>query len=152
MPRRPMSRIAAPVALAVLLVLGIAAPAFACNDRLGVLAADDIDAAATGTAVSAITPGSVNRTSLNLSATYSVGLTLNYASRSFMVNSIATITNTSGGPIDRIELNTIAARLGGMSLRVVQVDGRNVARRVSDQTIVVPLGGILAARRLASAS
>ena len=130
MPRRSMSRIAAPVALAVLLVLGIAAPAFACSERLAVLAADDIDAAATGTAVSAITPGSVNRTSLNLSATYSVGLTLNYASRSFMVNSIATITNTSGGPIDRIELNTVAARLGGMSLRVVQVDGRNVARRV----------------------
>ncbi|HET9755534.1 MAG TPA: hypothetical protein VFP66_03465 [Candidatus Limnocylindrales bacterium] len=145
MPRRSLSRIAAPVALAVLLVLGIAAPAFACSERLSVLTADDIDAAATGTAVSAITPGSVNRTSLNLSATYSVGLTLNYASRSFMVNSVATITNTSGGPIDRIELNTVAARLGGMSLRVVQVDGRNVARRVSDQTIVVPLGGILAA-------
>ncbi len=145
MPRQSLSRIAAPVALAVLLVLGIAAPAFACSERLPVQAADDIDAAATGTAVSAITPGSVNRTSLNLSATYSVGLTLNYASRSFMVNSVATITNTSGGPIDRIELNTIAARLGGMSLRVVQVDGRNVPRRVSDQTIVVPLGGILAA-------
>lgn len=145
MPRRSLLRIAAPVALSVLLVLGIAAPAFACSERLGVRAADDIEAAATGTAVSAITPGSVNRTSLNLSATYSVGLTLNYASRSFMVNSIAKITNTSGGPIDRIELNTIAARLGGMSLRVVQVDGRNVARRVSDQTIVVPLGGILAA-------
>lgn len=145
MPRRSLLRIAAPVALSVLLVLGIAAPAFACSERLGVRAADDIEAAATGTAVSAITPGSVNRTSLNLSATYSVGLTLNYGSRSFMVNSIAKITNTSGGPIDRIELNTIAARLGGMSLRVVQVDGRNVARRVSDQTIVVPLGGILAA-------
>jgi hypothetical protein len=145
MPRRSMSRIAAPVALAVLLVLGIAAPALACGERLAVPAADDVDAAGTDTKVSAITPGSVNRTSLNLSATYSVGLTLNYASRSFMVNSVATITNTSGGPVDRIELNTIAARLGGMSLRVVQVDGRNVARRVSDQTIVVPLGGILAA-------
>ncbi len=34
MPRRSLSRIAAPVALAVLLVLGIAAPAFACSERL----------------------------------------------------------------------------------------------------------------------
>jgi hypothetical protein len=140
-----MSRIAAPVGLAVLLVLGIAAPALACEGRISEPVATGSDAPATATAVSAITPGSVNRTSLNLSATYSVSLTLNYSSRSFMVNSVATITNTSGGPIDRVELNTIAARLGGMSLRVVQVDGRNVARRVSDQTVMVPLGGILAA-------
>ena len=145
MSRHSMSRIATPVGLATLLVLGIVAPALACDERLSVRAADGSDAATTGSAVGAITPGSVNRTSLNLSATYSVSLTLNYASRSFMVNSVATITNTSGGPIDRVELNTIAARLGGMSLRVVQVDGRNVARRVSDQTISVPLGGILAA-------
>jgi hypothetical protein len=74
-----------------------------------------------------------------------VSLTLNYSSRSFMANTVATITNTSGGPIDRVELNTIAARLGGMSLRAVQVNGRNVAGRVSDQTVIVPLGGILAA-------
>ena len=32
-----------------------------------------------------------------------------------------------------------------MTLRYVQVDGVNVARRVKDQTIIVPLGGILAA-------
>jgi hypothetical protein len=145
MSRRPVSRLAAPFGLATLLVLGIAAPAFACDERLSERVADGADTTATETAVSAITPGSVNRTSLNLSATYSVSLTLNYATRSFMVNSVATITNTSGGPIDRVELNTIAARLGGMSLRVVQVDGRNVARRVSDQTVMVPLGGILAA-------
>jgi hypothetical protein len=145
MSRRSMSRIAAPIGLAMLLVLGIAAPALACEGRLSEPVASGADASATATTVSAITPGSVNRTSLNLSAMYSVSLTLNYASRSFMVNSVATITNTSGGPIDRVELNTIAARLGGMSLRVVQVDGRNVARRVSDQTVIVPLGGILAA-------
>jgi hypothetical protein len=142
---RSRSRLAAPLGLAVLLVAGIAAPALACEGRLSERVADGTDATATETAASAITPGSVNRTSLNLSATYSVGLTLNYSTRSFMVNTLATITNTSGGPIDRIELNTIAARLGGMSLRVVQVDGRNVPRRFSDQTVIVPLGGILAA-------
>jgi hypothetical protein len=95
--------------------------------------------------VSAITPGSVNRTSVNLSATYAVVLALRYGSRSFAVNSTAVITNTSGGPIDRVELNTIAARLGGMSVRRIEVDGRAVTGRVRDQTIIVPLGGILAA-------
>ena len=63
--------------------------------------------------VSAITPGSVNRTSVNLTASYATTLALRYGSRAFSVDSTATITNTSGGPIDRIELNTIAARLGG---------------------------------------
>ncbi len=100
--------------------------------------------ATTVVGVNAITPGTVNRTSVNLTASYAVTLSLRYGSRGFSVDSTATITNTSGGPIDRIELNTIAARLGGMTLRYVQVDGGNVARRVKDQTIIVPLGGILA--------
>ncbi len=46
-------------------------------------------------------------------ATYSVVLSLKYGTRAFSVNSAATITNTSGGPIDRVEFNTVAARLGG---------------------------------------
>ncbi len=101
--------------------------------------------ATTVVGTSAITPGSVNRTAANLSATYSVVLALRYGTRSVGVNSIATITNTSGGPIDRVELNTVAARLGGMVLRRVEVDGRVVTGRVHDQTIIVGLGGILPA-------
>ncbi len=54
-----------------------------------------------------------------------------------------TVTNTSGGSIDRIELNTIAARLGGMKITLAQSDGNAVAATVSDQTIRVPLGGTL---------
>jgi hypothetical protein len=145
MSRRSLSRIAAPVALAVLMVLGIAAPAFACGDRLAERVAQGAETTPAAATASAIIPGSVNRTSLNLSATYSVGLTLSYGTRWFSANTIALITNTSGGPIDRVELNTIAARLGGMSLRAVSVDGRTVAARVSDQTVIVPLGGILPA-------
>ena len=94
---------------------------------------------------SAITPGTVNRTAVNLTASYSVVLALSYGTRSFAVNSTATITNTSGGPIDRVEFNTIAARLGGMVLRRVEVDGRAVSARVDDQTVIVRLGGILPA-------
>jgi hypothetical protein len=142
-----------PVGLAVLLLLGIAGPALACDgDRAEAretsLTSTGIAAGATApdisvAAASAIQPGSVNRTSVNLSATYSVTLALRYGSRAFNVNSTATITNTSGGPIDRVELNVVPARLGGIVLRAVEVDGTPVARRISDQTVIVPLGGIL---------
>jgi len=93
--------------------------------------------------VSTIIPGSVGRTSLYVRATYATSVRLAYGSRSFRVDSVATITNTSGGPIDRLEFNTAVARLGGLKLGTVQVDGRDVRARVDDQTIVVPLGGVL---------
>ena len=100
-------------------------------------------AATTWVGSNTVVPGSVDRTSLNLSTTYSTTLRLNYGTRSFRVHSAATITNTSGGPIDRVELNTAVARLGGMRLTSVTVDGDAVDARVRDQTIVVPLGGVL---------
>jgi hypothetical protein len=92
-----------------------------------------------------IVPGSVNRTSLNLTATYTIGLRLNFGTRSFRADTTISIVNDSGGPIDRLELNTIAARLGGMHLTTVTVDGTPVTATIDDQTVVVPLGGILAA-------
>src|SRR4051812_3805881 len=93
--------------------------------------------------VSAIRPGSVNRTSLNLRATYNATVRLDWASRSFRVSVTIAVTNTSGAAIDRLELNTAAARLGGMVIGGTSVDGRAVRPSVSDQTILVPLGGIL---------
>lgn len=94
---------------------------------------------------SSIMPGTVDRTSLELRATYATTLRLSFATRSFVVHSAATITNTSGGPIDRVELNTAVARLGAMRLTSALVDGTPVTARVSDQTIIVPLGGVLPA-------
>jgi hypothetical protein len=88
-------------------------------------------------------PGSVNRTSINLRATYDVNVTLNYTSRYLGVSSRMTVVNTSGGPIDRLELNTIAARLGGLRIRAATVDGRGVHVAIDDQTLMVPLGGVL---------
>ena len=147
----------------------LAGPAFACDPRLsdlresrtyGPQPEQDVDEGSAGSAVearyvappepatrgtTAITPGTVNRTSINLTARYRVSLALRFGSRAFNVNSLITITNTSGGPIDRVELNTIAAKLGGMTLHLVEVDGKRVTGKVSDQTIIVPLGGILAA-------
>jgi hypothetical protein len=97
--------------------------------------------AATG---SGIVPGTVNATSLNLTAEYDVRLTVGFDARSFRVSSTIHVTNTSGIPIDRLELNTIAARLGRMTLTSTRVDGTAVTATVSDQTILLPLGGILA--------
>jgi aminopeptidase N len=76
-------------------------------------------------------------------AVYRSHLKMTWATRSIWVDSTAIIRNTSGAEIDRIELNTIAARLGAMRLRPVTVDGVAVPATVSGQTIVVPLGGIL---------
>jgi hypothetical protein len=90
-----------------------------------------------------ILPGSVNRTSLALEASYDARIRIGWETRNVKVTSVATIRNTSGAEIDRVELNTVAARLGGMTLTAVLVDGAPVTARVSDQTIIVPLGGIL---------
>ena len=95
--------------------------------------------------VDGIVPGSVNATSINLTAEYDVTVRLNFGTRAFQVDSTMTVTNTSGGSIDRLELNTIAARLGGMAITLATVDGKAVHPTVSDQTIHFPLGGILAA-------
>jgi hypothetical protein len=96
-------------------------------------------------AASQIIPGSVNTSSLNLQATYDVTAKLSFATRAFSARTTIVVTNTSGGPIDRLELNTIAARLGSMHLLTVTVDGHAVRTTVRDQTISVSLGGILPA-------
>jgi hypothetical protein len=94
-------------------------------------------------AASQIVPGSVNRTSARVTATYRATLYLAFGTRRISVDSTATIKNTTGGPIDRVELNTIAGPLGGMTVRGASVDGVARTAREVDQTIVVPLGGIL---------
>jgi hypothetical protein len=94
-------------------------------------------------AFAGLVPGSVNRSSLNLSVEYDVALSLNFDTRSFKVSSTMVVRNDSGALIDRLELNTIAARLGGLKLGGVSVAGKAVKATIDDQTIVVPLGGIL---------
>jgi len=93
--------------------------------------------------VGQIVAGSVGRSSLALDAVYRARLTLHWTSRAIWVDSTAFVTNTSGAGIDRVELNTLAARLGSIRLRPVTVDGASVAASVNGQTIIVPLGGVL---------
>ena len=45
--------------------------------------------------------------------------------------------------MDRVDLNTIAAQLGGITITSSSVDGTPVTATKSDQTISIPLGGIL---------
>ncbi len=102
-----------------------------------------VPAASSPVGVRDIVAGSVGRTSLHLTATYDARLKLSWAHHRIRVDARLAVTNTSGGPIDRLELNTIAARLGAIQLDPVTVDGVAVKATRSDQTIVVPLGGVL---------
>ena len=99
--------------------------------------------AASPVGVGQIVAGSVDRSSLQLDAVYRSNLKLTWDTRAIWVDSTAIIRNTSGAEIDRVELNTVAARLGNMRLRPVTVDGVAVPATVTGQTIIVPLGGIL---------
>ena len=94
-------------------------------------------------AMSALVPGSVDRSSLALTAEYDVSLDLDFGTRAFAAETTILVRNDSGAGIDRLELNTVATRLGRATLGAVSVAGRAVAASISDQTIVVPLGGIL---------
>jgi len=107
------------------------------------------DAGDTGTVTAAgplptqIVPGTANRASVHMSTTYDAALNLNFGTRAITVDTILAATNRSGGPVDRLELNTIAARLGGLRLVNVSVDGRAASATVHDQTLVLRLGGML---------
>jgi hypothetical protein len=90
-----------------------------------------------------LSPGSVNATSMKLTAEYDVKLSLNFGTRAFKADTTIHIRNDSGAPIDRLELNTIAARLGGMKLTATMSEGKSVTATVDDQTILLPLGGVL---------
>jgi hypothetical protein len=92
---------------------------------------------------SAIVPGSVNRTSIRLEATYDADVDLGYSDRSLVADVRITVTNRSGGDIDRVELNTITGPLGNLRVKVARVDGENAQVRIDDQTISVQLGGVL---------
>src|SRR6476661_209587 len=116
-PRRPSPL---PQALAVLLVVvaGLGA---------GWSAPATVTAAPGPPTATQLEPGHVDRTSLALRATYDARMTLGFDTRAMAVVAEARITNTSTASIDRIELNTIAARLGSMHLTYVTVDGRVAA-------------------------
>ncbi len=88
-------------------------------------------------------PGSVDRTSLALSATYDVNAEMTVADGLIDVSTTITVRNAGTKSIDRLELNTVAARLGRLRITNATVDDEPVKVRIKDQTLVVPLGGVL---------
>lgn len=96
--------------------------------------------AVVGLLLPVVAPSASAASTLKVDATYVSILKLAWLSRAVYVDSKATVRNTSGAAIDRLEFNTIAARLGAIKLRPVLVDGAAVAATISDQTISVPLG------------
>jgi hypothetical protein len=78
-----------------------------------------------------------------MSATYAVVAAISTRTGVLDVSTVIEARNDSGEDIDRLELNTIAARLGGISVGNATVDGAPVSVVVDDQTLLVPLGGVL---------
>jgi hypothetical protein len=99
------------------------------------------DAAIPGT--TAIVPGSVDRTSIRLEATYDADVDLGFDDRTLVVDVTIAVTNRSGAGIDRVELSTITGPLGNLRVKVARVDGEDAEATIDDQTISVQLGGVL---------
>jgi hypothetical protein len=90
-----------------------------------------------------LVPGSVNRSSLALNAIYDVNAALTVFSGVLDVSTTIVVRNDDSRSIDRLELNTVAARLGRLRVTAATVDDRRVKVRIDDQTLFVPLGGVL---------
>src|SRR4029079_7687078 len=78
------------------------------------------------TAPSSLRPGSVNRTSMDLRAEYTVGVHLSFGKRTSTVDEVVVATTTSGVAIDRLELNTAVARLGELRITAASLAGGGV--------------------------
>jgi hypothetical protein len=94
----------------------------------------------TGTAIVA---GKVDRSSLRIRATYDVNAAITMSTGELEMATVINVTNESGEGIDRLELNTVAARLGSIKVTDATVDDKPVKVKVDDQTLTVPLGGVL---------
>lgn len=89
--------------------------------------------------------GASAATSYDLEARYDVDVHLEWDSRRVDVRTRITLRNTSGRTIDRLELNTVAAKLGSMKDLRARVDGAHVGVSKVGQTLKVPLGRDLTA-------
>jgi hypothetical protein len=131
--------------LAAVMVGAIApSPARAADPSHPAGLADRAGAPAAATqAASSIVPGSVNRSSMRMSATYDVQASLAVGARTLRGTVTITARNTAGEGLDMVRLNTTMGPLGGLVLGTVTVDGTAVAASRSGQTITVPFGGVL---------
>ncbi|HEY3522260.1 MAG TPA: hypothetical protein VGK63_01035 [Candidatus Limnocylindrales bacterium] len=118
------------------------ASAPAISGPVGIPAPDVASAAVVATAV--------HRTSIHLTATYDASLRIRWASGTVRVHETISVRNTSAASVDRLELNTVAAKLGRLRNLAVSVDGTTARPAIHGQTIVVPLGTNLAVDAVAT--
>jgi hypothetical protein len=92
--------------------------------------------------LAALLPANVARaaTSYDLEARYDAKVHLDWDTRWVRVRTTIDLVNTSGGPIDRLQLNTVAAKLGNLRNLRARVDGESVKASKIGQTLKVPLG------------
>ena len=83
--------------------------------------------------------------SYDLEARYTVSLHLDWDTRWVDVKTTIALRNTSGRAIDRLELNTVAAKLGSLKNLRARVDGVSVGASMIGQTLKVSLRRTLAA-------
>lgn len=103
----------------------------------------ELGARVVASATTAIRPGTVDRASMRMTATYAVDARLAVSARTLRGSVTITARNDSGAGVDRVRLNTTMGALGRLVLGTVKVDGAVAAATRSGQTITVPLGGIL---------
>ena len=145
-----------PAALAIAVLATLApGPVSALSPRVALQAGRELASRGAGKrdeadALTAIVPGTVNRSSMRISATYAVDARLAVAARSLRGSVAITARNDSGAGIDRLRLNTVMGPLGRLVLGRVTVDGRTAKATRSGQTITVPLGGVLPAGQSAT--
>ena len=84
-------------------------------------------------------PASAASFAETLVATYDTDLHLKWATRILRVKTRIDVANEGTEPVDRLDLNTLAAKLGGMRGLRVRVDGVEVVPGVSGQTIRVSM-------------
>jgi hypothetical protein len=89
-------------------------------------------------------------TSYDLEGRYTVDVHLDWDTRWVDVTTTIALRNTSGRTIDRLDLNSVAAKLGSMRNLRARVNGSRVGVTRMGQTLIVPLGFDLAAGDAAS--
>jgi hypothetical protein len=77
--------------------------------------------------------------SLGLDATYDVNATVRWGARKLVVSSAATITNSTDQEVAGFTFNLVPAKIGGIVLRQVLVDGTATAAVRDDQNVIVDL-------------
>jgi hypothetical protein len=96
-------------------------------------------ALAVGAMVPGARPASASSFAETLVATYDTDLHLRWATRVLRVKTRIDVANEGTEPVHRLDLNTLAAKLGGMRDLRVRVNGVEVIPPVSGQTIRVSM-------------